>query len=497
MLKRTFTFNTLHGHDVFEELSMYKTFSPLLTSVPQHMMTLCSVVFLHFISSILAEGYSHGLNHADLGFFLELLWFSGILQVLETSISLFGLPSYASMHSLICAAVLYLPTWIRLILVANEGGFLYMAQFLTLILSILLAGKQVVTLCLATKFAVETIAASVLVSRVASGRFFQRILTPFVAETSVSSFSFAFMSQSHAKDIVRDFYPDLFPNLASEHVSSPESSVGLRCQNTNPLATISLVTDTEMSTNSGMNPVVRQSSVPFCLQSMSSSTATLSCVSTTLDDEPYSDLAKQLSMTLPNSIRSISNGERRLAIADVGGTCRDVLSTVPTEASEVICTQGFTSQDEQAIMEQCEIQFCPLMGYTKLDIAGFTSYCTQHGSDVVMLLNTLFTAFDTVLERYASKGVLKAKTIGDAYELMRPFPLEELRTCSPSDVVRGVAALVKASHEVVMCAKSVFRRMNVDLNIRAGMAIGPAYAAVIGSIRVSYDIFGRAPQRAR
>ncbi|GIQ91747.1 hypothetical protein KIPB_015133, partial [Kipferlia bialata] len=42
-----------------------------------------------------------------------------------------------------------------------------------------------------------------------------------------------------------------------------------------------------------------------------------------------------------------------------------------------------------------------------------------------------------------------------------------------------------------------FAASGVPLHVRCGLAVGPAFACVIGSVRVSYDIFGLAPARAR
>ncbi|GIQ83563.1 hypothetical protein KIPB_004908 [Kipferlia bialata] len=157
----------------------------------------------------------------------------------------------------------------------------------------------------------------------------------------------------------------------------------------------------------------------------------------------------------------------------------------------------YATPAECSIMESSDIEFFPLMVYAKLDIAGFTSYCTRHGSTVVQILNVMFTAFDRIVDKYASYGVAKVKTIGDAYELYRPFTPCELRCSTVASIRDAVAYMVQASHEMLAVSESIFDTMGVALHVRCGVAIGPAFAAVLGRIRVAYDMFGSAPSRAR
>ncbi|GIQ87579.1 hypothetical protein KIPB_009646 [Kipferlia bialata] len=80
---------------------------------------------------------------------------------------------------------------------------------------------------------------------------------------------------------------------------------------------------------------------------------------------------------------------------------------------------------------------------------------------------------------------------------MRPFSSTELEYCSQTDIVDAVSAMAQTSYDLVQCALGVFEAMDVNLSVRCGMGIGPAFAAVMGTHRVSYDIFGLAPVRAR
>ncbi|GIQ86949.1 hypothetical protein KIPB_008894, partial [Kipferlia bialata] len=154
------------------------------------------------------------------------------------------------------------------------------------------------------------------------------------------------------------------------------------------------------------------------------------------------------------------------------------------------------SERETQILKASEIEYFPVMLYTKLDIVGFTRYCSE-SAGVVSLLNVLFTAFDAVVELYAGSGVAKVKTVGDAYELMRPFTASQVRDTSVESFQKAVSDMVECSYWLVHCALGVFSSLGVNLSVRCGIAVGPAFASVLGSVRVSYDIFGMAPSRAR
>ncbi|GIQ88427.1 hypothetical protein KIPB_010674 [Kipferlia bialata] len=115
----------------------------------------------------------------------------------------------------------------------------------------------------------------------------------------------------------------------------------------------------------------------------------------------------------------------------------------------------------------------------------------------MQLLNQLFTEFDRVVVSYASKGVTKVKTIGDAYELKRSFSVDELDS-SPVGVVRdAVAAMTRCSYDLVQTALDILKQRGVCLGVRCGLAIGPGMAGTIGRFRISHDIFGMGPSIAR
>ncbi|GIQ88531.1 hypothetical protein KIPB_010801, partial [Kipferlia bialata] len=94
-------------------------------------------------------------------------------------------------------------------------------------------------------------------------------------------------------------------------------------------------------------------------------------------------------------------------------------------------------------------------------------------------------------------GVTKVKTVGDAYEVMRAFTSREMATLSVESIVQSIADMARFSLKMLNSCQESFSASGAPLHVRCGLSVGPAFACVIGSVRVSYDIFGVAPDRAR
>ncbi|MGL1902885.1 MAG: adenylate/guanylate cyclase domain-containing protein [Fibrobacterales bacterium] len=113
------------------------------------------------------------------------------------------------------------------------------------------------------------------------------------------------------------------------------------------------------------------------------------------------------------------------------------------------------------------------------DVVGFTRFSQEQPPElVVAVLNSIFSGFDTLCEKYSLE---KIKTIGDSY------------------MVVGGAPQYTASHteRTLFLAQEmldVVAQVNIDyqlsLQIRIGVHTGPAIAGVIGKRKFSYDIWG-------
>ena len=113
------------------------------------------------------------------------------------------------------------------------------------------------------------------------------------------------------------------------------------------------------------------------------------------------------------------------------------------------------------------------------DIVEFTRLSsTLSPTELVGVLNEVFTVFDDLVERY---GLEKVKTIGDAYMVVGGLP-------EPSDdhTVRVAAMALDLAESVGRIDAA--RRLGIAFRI--GIHCGPVVAGVIGTKKFIYDIWG-------
>ena len=117
------------------------------------------------------------------------------------------------------------------------------------------------------------------------------------------------------------------------------------------------------------------------------------------------------------------------------------------------------------------------------DIVGFTMISERMSpSELVQLLNELFTMMDRIVERYK---LLKVKTIGDAYEVAAGVPViqydhaERLALCAIDMMV-----------QFKKWKSQVHKKYNQDLDIRMGINSGSLVGGVIGRSNFAYDVWG-------
>ncbi|HET7169701.1 MAG TPA: adenylate/guanylate cyclase domain-containing protein [Candidatus Limnocylindrales bacterium] len=115
------------------------------------------------------------------------------------------------------------------------------------------------------------------------------------------------------------------------------------------------------------------------------------------------------------------------------------------------------------------------------DIVGFTPWAQRTPPDrVVAVLDDIFSTFDQLTE---ASGLEKIRTIGDGYMAVAGAPV-------PRDD-HAVAALTLARAMVASMAEHRLR-LNIDLQIRLGLASGPVVGGVIGERRILFDLWGDA-----
>jgi guanylate cyclase len=113
------------------------------------------------------------------------------------------------------------------------------------------------------------------------------------------------------------------------------------------------------------------------------------------------------------------------------------------------------------------------------DIVGFTPMSAAlEPSEVVTLLNRVFTAFDQLVDAH---GLEKIKTIGDAYMVAAGVP-------EPRD--NHASAIADLALEMKVELVKVREAIHAPLEIRIGIDSGPVVAGVIGKRKFIYDLWG-------
>jgi guanylate cyclase len=113
------------------------------------------------------------------------------------------------------------------------------------------------------------------------------------------------------------------------------------------------------------------------------------------------------------------------------------------------------------------------------DVAGFTPWTMQTDPErVIGLLDDLFTRFDGIV---AGHGIEKLKTMGDAYMAVAgaPLPRED-----------HAMAAIAAARDMLVAVADWREAHGIGLQIRIGLASGPAVGGVIGRQRILFDLWG-------
>ena len=113
------------------------------------------------------------------------------------------------------------------------------------------------------------------------------------------------------------------------------------------------------------------------------------------------------------------------------------------------------------------------------DVVDFTSLSSMlTPSELVNVLNEVFSVFDGLVERY---GLEKVKTIGDAYMVVGGM------TDEADDHTARVAAMALELAEAVGRIEAAAR---LGIRFRVGIHCGPVVAGVIGTKKFIYDLWG-------
>ncbi len=119
------------------------------------------------------------------------------------------------------------------------------------------------------------------------------------------------------------------------------------------------------------------------------------------------------------------------------------------------------------------------------DIVGFTKFSAGVSPEqLVLLLNDIFTAFDTIAD---NRGLEKIKSIGDAYMAASGVPVPV------DDHAARAAQMALDMFDALTCFNE---RNGFTLQMRIGMNSGAVVAGVIGKRKFIYDLWGAAVNTA-
>lgn len=121
------------------------------------------------------------------------------------------------------------------------------------------------------------------------------------------------------------------------------------------------------------------------------------------------------------------------------------------------------------------------------DLVGFTALSRRlSATDLIIVLNRLFSSFDAAAEQH---GMHKIKTIGDAYMavggITEDHPFED--HCERA---------AEFAFEMQRAVAEVSIELDMPLDIRVGLHIGPVVAGVIGRSRPAFDCWGESVNMA-
>lgn len=135
---------------------------------------------------------------------------------------------------------------------------------------------------------------------------------------------------------------------------------------------------------------------------------------------------------------------------------------------------------EKTIADECEdmtIMFADIVGFTTL---------SEHmkPSEIIELLNTVYSKLDLLADTY---GIEKIKTIGDAYMAISD---------SREDKVNHKLKMLTFAKKILAICSEIILSNGKTLEVRIGIHSGPTVTGVIGTKKLSYDVWGDAVNTA-
>ncbi|HET7726111.1 MAG TPA: adenylate/guanylate cyclase domain-containing protein [Candidatus Limnocylindrales bacterium] len=125
------------------------------------------------------------------------------------------------------------------------------------------------------------------------------------------------------------------------------------------------------------------------------------------------------------------------------------------------------------------------------DVVDFTPLAARlPATDVVRLLNRIFSAFDALVDRF---GLEKIKTVGDAYMVVGGLDAPGDRAAggpAPGGAGDHAERMADMALAILDATAGLRGELGLDLQVRVGLHVGPAVAGVIGIRKFIYDVWG-------
>ncbi|GIQ86283.1 hypothetical protein KIPB_008110, partial [Kipferlia bialata] len=375
---------------------------------------------------------------------------SAVLMLNETIISLYALNDIASVCVICVTLLLSVPLSIYMFGMSRESSMVFLATLMVTLFSLFVSINQVANMCVSLRQLVETVAGQTLVGRVASGRYFSRILSPVVAEASGLFDVTGALSKKDALQFVAMHKGMRTPvgvegtvlvsmlhhqvcdmaNRITAVSTTPRPDTqqfirayyeGLRTPVTTPSAGIQSGQSGTFGVSTEVKPPpmrVRESEIVSMFQDWYPASVSPS-LSSINDNEVSGQYCTPMRCSCTSNMSTSESG-RSLMVKGLSGRITPVcnmsreefsesLHSDPIEASDsdmhslsdVLevsasdCSEGQAGvdmyRDTKELMRRHEISFFPLCVYVKLDIVGFTTFCeSQSSNHVVATLKTLF-----------------------------------------------------------------------------------------------------------
>ena len=114
-----------------------------------------------------------------------------------------------------------------------------------------------------------------------------------------------------------------------------------------------------------------------------------------------------------------------------------------------------------------------------VDLVGFTELSSSMAPSILIgIIDDIFSRFDLIVDKL---GLEKIKTIGDSYMMVGGVPIEN---------DNHAELISNAALDMQSAIHSFNEEKNENLDIRIGIHTGPLIAGVIGSKKLTYDIWG-------